>query len=66
MAVNLVTDTSRKQRLCRELMQELCRRNPKILCGQEIVCNGSSYILERDGAQLLHLYKEDRILETVR
>lgn len=62
MAVNLVTDTSRKQTLCNEIMRELYRHNPKILCGQEIVCDGRNYILERDGEQLLHLYKEGRTL----
>lgn len=63
MAVNLVTDTQRKNSLWMELMQELSRRNPKILCGQELVCDGRHYILERDGAQILRLYKEGRPLE---
>lgn len=66
MAVGLFTDTQRKQTLCRELMQEMCRRNPNILCGQAIVCDGRHYILERDGAQLLRLYQEGRTLETAR
>lgn len=63
LAVNLVTDTQRKVTLANEIMQELSRRNPKILCGQEIVCDGSHYILERDGAQILRLYQEGRTLE---
>lgn len=63
MAVNLVTDTGRKETLCREIMQELYRRNSKILCGQEIVCDGRYYILERDGAEILRLYQEGRQLE---
>lgn len=63
MMVGLSTDTHRKPTLCRELMQEICRRNPKILCGQSIACDGRNYILERDGAQLLHLYQEGRTLE---
>lgn len=63
LAVNLVTETSRKVTLANEIMQELSRRNPKILCGQEIVCDGRQYILERDGAQLLRLYQEGRTLE---
>ena len=46
-----------------ELMQELCRRNPKILYGQEIVCDGSYYILEHDSAQILRLYQAGRPLE---
>lgn len=63
MAVNLFTDTSRKETLCREMMQELYRRNSKILCGQEIVCDGRCYILERDGAEILRLYQEGCQLE---
>lgn len=66
LGVNLVTETSRKETLANEIMQELSRRNPKILCGQEIVCDGRGYILERDGAQLLRLYQEGRTLESVR
>lgn len=66
LAVNLVTETSRKVTLANEIMQELTRRNPKILCGQEIVCDGRQYILERDGAQLLRLYQEGRTLELAR
>ena len=66
MGVTLFTDTQRKEALCKELMQELCRRNPKILCGQEIVCEGRHYILERDSAQILHLYQEGRPLEPAR
>lgn len=64
--VGLFTDTQRKAALCREFMQEMYRRNPKILCGQSIVCDGRNYILERDGAQLLRLYQEGRTLETAR
>ena len=63
MAVQLFADTQRKKALCMDLMQELCRRNPKILCGQEIICDGRHYILERDGAQILRLYQEGRPLE---
>lgn len=63
LAVNLVTDTQRKETLANEIMQELHRRNPNILCGQEIVCDGKLYILERDGAQILRLYQEGRTLE---
>lgn len=64
--VALFTDTQRKKTLCMEVMQELRRRNPKVLCGQEIVCDGNHYILERDGAQLLRLYQEGRTLESAR
>lgn len=64
LGVNLVTDTDRKVTLANEIMQELSRRNPKILCGQEIVCDGRHYILERDGAQILRLHQEGRTLET--
>ena len=63
MAVTLHSDTQWKKTLCMELMQEMHIRNPKILCGQEIVCDGKHYILERDGAQILRLYKEGRPLE---
>lgn len=66
LAVNLVTDTQRKVTLANEIMQELSRRNPKILCGQEIICDGRQYILERDGAELLRLYREGRTLELAR
>lgn len=66
MAVPLFTDTQRKKALCMEIMQELCRRNPKILCGQEIVCDGRRYILERDSEQILRLYQEGRPLEIAR
>ncbi len=59
----LITDTDKKPPLANEILQELSRRNPKILCGQEIVCDGRQYILERDGAQLLRLYQEGRTLE---
>lgn len=62
LAVNLVTDTKRKETLANEIMQELSRRNPNVLCGQEIVCDDRLYILERDGAQILRLYKEGRTL----
>lgn len=60
----LITDTAKKPPLANELLQELSRRNPKILCGQEIVCDGRHYILERDGAQILRLHQEGRTLET--
>ncbi|MDE6712736.1 MAG: hypothetical protein K2K20_03290 [Lachnospiraceae bacterium] len=63
MTVGLVTDTDKKAALCTEIMLELRSRNSKILCGQEIVCDGRNYILERDGAELLRLYKEGRPLE---
>lgn len=64
MGINcLITDTDKKPPLANEILQELSRRNPKILCGQEIVCDGRQYILERDGAQLLRLYQEGRTLE---
>lgn len=62
LTVGLFTSTDRKATLCREIMQELYRRNPNILCGQEIVCEGQYYILERDGAILLRLYREGRML----
>lgn len=62
--IGLFTDSERKEALCKEIMQELYRRNPGILCGQEIVCEGRHYILERDGAELLRLYKEGRKLES--
>lgn len=65
MAIPLFTDTNNKPPLCREVMQELCRRNPDILCGQQIACEGKAYILERDGEQLVRLYKEGRRLEIV-
>lgn len=60
----LITDTDKKPLLANEILQELSRRNPKILCGQEIVCDGRHYILERDGAQLLRLHQEGHTLET--
>lgn len=66
LAVQLFTDTQRKENLCKELLQEMHRRNPKILCGQDIVCDGKHYILERDGAQILRLYQEGRTLELVK
>ena len=62
-AVNLHADTQGKRALCMELMQQMCSRNPRILCGQDIVCDGRHYILERDGAQILRLYQEGRPLE---
>ncbi|MDE6566675.1 MAG: hypothetical protein K2K70_02945 [Lachnospiraceae bacterium] len=63
MSVGLYTDSAKKVALCNELMQELHRRNPDILCGQAIVCEGRHYILERDGAEILRLYQEGRKLE---
>lgn len=60
----LITDTDKKPALANEILQELSRRNPKILCGQELVCDGRHYILERDGAQLLRLHQEGHTLET--
>ncbi len=63
MSVALFTDTDKKAALCREIMLELRKRNPKIICGQEIICDGRNYILERDGAELLRLYQEGRPLE---
>ncbi|MBP3610006.1 MAG: hypothetical protein J6J42_06685 [Lachnospiraceae bacterium] len=65
-AINLFTDTARKETLCWEVIQEVCHANPDILCGQEIVCEGQHYILERDAAKLLQLYREGRTLETVK
>ncbi len=62
----LVSASDKKETLCRELMQEMCRRNPKILCGQEIVCDGNHYILERDGAKILRCCQEGRTLESGR
>lgn len=61
--VQLFTDSAGKAALCNEISQELYRRNPNILCGQAIVCEGRHYILERDGAQILRLYQEGRKLE---
>ncbi len=62
-AVGLFTDTAGKAALCNEIMQELCRRNPNVLCGQAIACEGRNYILERDGAEILRLYQEGCRLE---
>ncbi|MCM1047174.1 MAG: hypothetical protein NC433_01955 [Clostridiales bacterium] len=62
-AVALFTDTDKKPALCSEIMQELSRRNPNVLCSQKIVCEGRNYILERDGAQILRLYQEGRRLD---
>lgn len=61
--VGLFTDTDKKAALCNEIMQELCRRNPAILCGQTITCEGKNYILDRDGGEILRLYQEGRKLE---
>lgn len=61
--VLLFTDTSKKAALCAEMIQELRRRNPNVLCGQMIACEGRRYILERDGAEILRLYHEGRRLE---
>ena len=65
MGIPLFTDTERKKALCMEVMQELQRHNPDILCGQQIVCEDRVYILERDGEQLMRLYKEGRKLESI-
>jgi len=62
-AVGLFTDTAKKAGLCGEIMQELRRRNPDVLCGPVIACEGKRYILERDGAEILRLYQEGRKLE---
>ncbi len=62
-SVGLFTDTAHKAALCNEMIQELYRRNPNILCGQVITCEGRNYILERDGAEILRLYQEGRKLE---
>lgn len=62
-SVGLFTDTAKKAALCDEIMQELYRRNPSVLCGQVIACEGNRYILERDGAEILRLYQEGRKLE---
>lgn len=66
MPVALFTDANKKAALCSEIMLELRQRNPKIVCGQEIACNGKNYILERDGAELLRLYKEGNTLESAK
>jgi len=63
--VDLATATEKKATLCREIMQELYARNSDILCGQQIACEGYRYILERDGAEILRLYREGRMLEMV-
>ncbi len=62
-SIGLFTDTAKKAALCREIMQELYRRNPNVLCGQVIACEGRRYILERDGAEILRFYQEGRTLE---
>lgn len=62
-SVGLFADSAQKAGLCNEIIQELYRRNPNILCGQVIVCEGRNYILERDGAEILRLYQEGRRLE---
>ncbi len=62
-SVGLFNDSAKKAALCSEIMQELHRRNPSVLCGQVIVCEGKRYILERDGAEILRLYQEGRELE---
>lgn len=61
--VGLLTDTDKKADLCKEILAELYRRNPKVLCCQVILCEDTQYILERDGAELLRLYQEGRQLE---
>lgn len=66
MAVGLFTDTGKKAALCNEIMQELHRRNPDVLCGQVIVCEDRRYILERDGAEILRLYQQGCKLESAR
>ena len=66
MAIKLFTDTGKKEALCNEVMQELRRANPNIICGQDILCEGKHYILERDGAELIRLYNEGRTLESVK
>lgn len=63
--VDLATATGKKATLCKEIMQELCARNANILCGQQIACEGNRYILERDGVEILRLYREGRTLEIV-
>lgn len=65
-SVGLFTDSAGKAALCSEIIQELYRRNPNILCGQAIGCEGRCYILERDGAEILRLYQEGRKLELVK
>ena len=62
-SIGLFADTAKKAALCSEIIQELHRRNPNVLCGQVIVCEGRRYILERDGAEILRLYQEGRKLE---
>lgn len=52
-----------KKELIEKVMTELCRRNPAILRGQSIVCNGRRYILDRDGAELLRLHNDGCTLE---
>jgi len=59
----LFADTHIKRPLYEELVQEMCRLNPEIIVGQEIVCEGKYYILERDGKKLAHLYKQGYKLE---
>ncbi len=44
-SVGLFTDTAKKAALCNEMIQELHHRNPNVLCGQVIVCEGRQYIL---------------------
>lgn len=64
--LTLFTDSNKKAALCQEIIREMYRRNPNILCGQEITCEGRNYILERDGAELLRLYKEGYKLEAAK
>lgn len=65
MYYGLLTDTNKKEALCQELIQEMCRINPEIIVGQEIVCEGRHYILERDSVELMRLYKQGYKLEGI-
>lgn len=61
--LSLFAESYEKKAICWEMIGEMHKRNPNILCSQEIVCEGRVYILERDGAEILRLYKEGRKLE---
>lgn len=55
--------SDKKEELCLEIIEELARRNPKLLCQEYIQCGDREYELMTESREILRLYQEGRRLE---
>lgn len=57
------TAPDKKEGLCLEIIEELARRNPKLLCQEYVKCDDRKYELMTESREILRLYQEGRSLE---